>query len=407
MRPLQLFFFYTLLYSTTFFSLSAKAQQDAARPDLSADAVITAQVSPAISPLPSVVRESSGLIFFDGMYWTLNDSGNLPCLYTLDANDGHLLRTVCLAGISNIDWEELTQDQDHLYIGDFGNNRGTRKDLRIFKIYKKDIPAGDNATVSSFDTIMFSYANQEDFGKRTQQHNFDCEAMIAFNDSLFLFTKNWENQRTVLYAMPAQAGNYKLQPRGSFDAGGLITGAAMSTNQQTLALIGYVDYESFAWIFSGVQGSDFFSTPRVRINFPDLVFVQTEAICFVASDSVAFSCEESAEFPSIFGLNIDKLLADSPIEISGFQAGDIVIAGMPTVVSHKLEFDIVHLPQPEFTVELRSTRWKILFEETFVKENDANKLPITIKTKDLEPGIYFLRILSGDHHLVKKIIVQH
>lgn len=406
MMHLRVLCFYTLLYSTTFLGLPAMAQQDAANPDLFAGAVITAQVSPAISPLPSEVRESSGLIFFDGMYWTLNDSGNLPCLYALDASDGHLLRTVCLEGISNYDWEELTQDEEHLYIGDFGNNRGNRKNLRIFKINKKDIPAGDEVTISRFDTIQFSYANQTNFEKRTHQHNFDCEAMIAFNDSLFLFSKNWGDQHTVLYAMPARAGNYRLQPRNSFDAGGLITGAALSDDHQKIALIGYVDFESFAWYFTGFDGTDFFPATRVRINFPDLVFVQTEAICFVAPDSVVFSCEESAEFPSIFGLNIDKLLADSLMGISGFQSGEIILADLPPVVSRKLQFEVVHVPQPEFTVELRSTRWKILFEEKAVKENDAQKMPITIKTKDLEPGIYFLRILSGDHHLVKKIIIQ-
>jgi hypothetical protein len=407
MARLRKLFFYTLLYSTTFFGLSAMAQQDAATPDSSADAVITAQVSPAISPLPEDVRESSGLIFYDGMYWTLNDSGNLPCLYALDASDGSLLRTVCLEGISNYDWEELTQDEDHLYIGDFGNNRGNRKDLRIYKINKKDIPDGDDVTVSHFDTIMFSYANQTNFKKRSYQHNFDCEAMVALNDSLFLFTKNWENQRSVLYAMPALAGNYVLQPRGGFDAGGLITGAAISSDHKKLALIGYVDYESFAWIFSDVHGSDFFSAPRVRINFPDLVFVQTEAICFVAADSVVFSCEESAEFPSIFGLNIDRLLDFSTSAISGFQSGGIIISSLPTVVSDKLQFDILHLPTPEFTAELRSTRWEKLFEVSAVKENDDSKMPVTIITKELEPGIYFLRILSGDHHLVKKITVKH
>ncbi len=406
MTHLRFLCFYTILYSTTFFGLSAMAQQDVPNPDLSAEAVITAQVSPSISPLPEEVHESSGLIFFDGMYWTLNDSGNLPCLYALDVNDGHLLRTVCLEGIFNYDWEELTQDEGHLYVGDFGNNRGNRKDLRIYKINKKDIPAGDNVTVSRFDTIMFSYVNQTNFEKRTHQHNFDCEAMIAFNDSLFLFTKNWGDQRTVLYAMPARAGNYRLQPRGGFDAGGLITGAALSDDHQKIALIGYVDFESFAWYFTGFDGVDFFPSSRVRINFPDLVFVQTEAICFVAPDSVVFSCEESAEFPSIFGLNIEKLLADSLMGISGFQSGEIIIAGLSPLVSGKLQFDIVQLPQLEFTVELRSTRWKILFEETAVKENDARNFPMTIKTKKLEPGICFLRILSGDHHLVKKIIIQ-
>ena len=37
----------------------------------------------------------------------------------------------------NVDWEDITQDETHIYIADFGNNNGNRTDLKIYKILKQ------------------------------------------------------------------------------------------------------------------------------------------------------------------------------------------------------------------------------------------------------------------------------
>jgi hypothetical protein len=34
----------------------------------------------------------------------------------------------------NTDWEALTNDGNNFYIGDFGNNDGSRRDLTIYKV---------------------------------------------------------------------------------------------------------------------------------------------------------------------------------------------------------------------------------------------------------------------------------
>ncbi len=86
----------------------------------------------------------------------------------------------------------------YLYIGDFGNNAGSRTDLHILRIEKSSLLEG----MPAIDTIAFAYEDQTDFTPSNQNTAFDCEAFIAGTDSLFLFTKNWNNLSTVCYSVP-------------------------------------------------------------------------------------------------------------------------------------------------------------------------------------------------------------
>lgn len=87
---------------------------------------------------------------------------------------------------TNIDWEEISQDADFVYVGDFGNNHnGIRADLHILRITKESI-LSDHSVI---ETINFSYSNQTDFAPAGSNNtDFDCEAFIASNGSIFLFT---------------------------------------------------------------------------------------------------------------------------------------------------------------------------------------------------------------------------
>jgi hypothetical protein len=110
--------------------------------------------------LPNNVNETSGLLFFDGKIITHNDSGGEPNLYEIDSLTGSLLRTIAINNASNIDWEAITEDETHIYIGDIGNNSGNRQDLCIYKILKTDYEK--NTTVDA-EKISFSYEDQTDF----------------------------------------------------------------------------------------------------------------------------------------------------------------------------------------------------------------------------------------------------
>jgi hypothetical protein len=356
-----------------------------------------------LSPLSPIINENSGLIFWRNKLWTHNDSGGHPGIYAIDTSSGKVVQTIILKNAANIDWEDITQDEEFIYVGDFGNNRGNRTNLRIYKIGKNKIPLEGDAKIDHQGVITFSYSDQHDFSKRMNKHDFDCESMASFNDELILFSKNWKNQKTRVYHLPKESGTYLVDPYAEFDVEGLITGAAFSADQSHLVLIGYVDYESFMWLFWDYQGADFFGGKKLRIKFPELIFVQTEGICFTQDDQVLISCEESSEFPSLYQVQTELLKA---MALSGgqiFVSDDIVLSGMPPRVSGKIKVDILKLPNPEFSVELRNTRWVKLFEENAVMKNKQKKFGLTVKVRDLDNGLYFLKISSGEHSLIKKV----
>ena len=92
-----------------------------------------------------------------------------------------------LQSVENIDWEDLSKDYNHLYIGDFGNNLGNRVDLNIIKINITDFISSNNFEI---ENISFSYSDQTNFNNSIYNHNYDAEAIIATEYHLYIFTKN-------------------------------------------------------------------------------------------------------------------------------------------------------------------------------------------------------------------------
>ncbi|HFB99210.1 MAG TPA: T9SS C-terminal target domain-containing protein, partial [Phaeodactylibacter sp.] len=171
--------------------------------------------------LSDVVVESSGLVFFDNQLWTHNDGGNPDKIYQIDTLTGEVIKTVIIVYSDNEDWEDITQDETHLYIGDFGNNNGNRSNLRVYKILKSELASG----VANPELIQFSYADQTDFTPANNNNDYDCEAFFFYNDSLHLFTKNWIDNKTKHYVIPSSSGTYVANIRETLDVQGLVTGA--------------------------------------------------------------------------------------------------------------------------------------------------------------------------------------
>ena len=151
----------------------------------------------ALVSLPDQVNESSGIIFLNDRLISHNDSGGEPILYEIDTENGSLVRELVVKDASNVDWEDLTFDQQYIYIADIGNNNGDRKDLRIYRILLANYFQTTDNTLEA-DTINFSYEDQSDFDSNLQT-NFDGEAIISFEDSLYIFTKNWGDFHSNIY----------------------------------------------------------------------------------------------------------------------------------------------------------------------------------------------------------------
>lgn len=220
-----------------------------------------------------------------------NDSGNKPILYVFSPKDPEKVKTVKVLGVENNDWEELASDQDHVYIGDTGNNAGTRKNLMIYKVKKEDLLTKNEVTP---EIIRFVYKDQVfPTGKR---HNWDCEAFVCIGDSLYLFTKNRGDFRSNVCAIPNTPGKYEATILDTYDSQGLVTGAdfTMKGNKGELVLIGYVGkdkgYLPFVIHFSDFEGTDFFSGKSDRwVNDKNL---QTESIFFHSAEEVWITNEE-------------------------------------------------------------------------------------------------------------------
>ncbi len=126
--------------------------------------------------LSEALKETSGLIIWDGLVWSHNDHEDTR-LYGLDNTSAEIIRYIELLGIENRDWEEISQDESYIYVGDFGNNySGNRMDLHLLRIKKSSLNSGN----PDIDTIWFSYNNQVNLDPaESQRTDFDCEAFMS------------------------------------------------------------------------------------------------------------------------------------------------------------------------------------------------------------------------------------
>lgn len=236
----------------------------------------------AVSVLPDTsielaisLNESSGLLFWNNTLLTHNDNTD-TLLYAIDTASATILQTYPVSGVNNNDWEEISQDDNYLYIGDFGNNAyGNRTNLHILRISKASLLSGNPIA----DSINFVYENQTDFTPAaTNNTDFDCEAFIVTSDSIFLFSKQWLSHKTTLYALPKTPGSYTATLKDSFDVQGLITGATYLEQERIVALCGYSQtLQPFILICYDFQGNDFFGANKRKLGV-SLPQHQTEGI---------------------------------------------------------------------------------------------------------------------------------
>jgi len=245
-----------------------------------------------VSGLPEELMENSGMTEYGGLLWNINDGGDEAAIYGFSSKDTLLHQKIILREAFNTDWEDITQDDRHLYIGDFGNNLGDRHDLRIYIVNKRDLlPASDSIPVTGI--ISFSFQDQSDFTPAPNSTPWDCEAFVVTEDSLILFTKDWVSNQTSLYTLPAKAGTYAAKFRKRYNVSGLVTAAAYSSSRKELLLLGYENYIPFISVVPDFGLDNFSFTGIRRTDFPDLLGTQAEGITYSADGTVYVSCEQS------------------------------------------------------------------------------------------------------------------
>ena len=261
-----------------------------------------------LAPLEDTLSESSGLLAFGDEFMSHNDSGNANALYGFNPNTAKITDTFVLDTSTNTDWEDLAQDASHIYIGDIGNNNGTRKDLRIYKVAKEQLTAVDSQELL-VETISFSYALQNSFTPTPFRTNFDAEALVVVQGDLYVFTKNWGNQKTDIYKISTIPGVYEAEHIGTLDIAGFVTAADFDIESNSLVLIGYSLQSPFLVQMDAVHLQDIPNSnfERYELQVPLTFSKQLEAVCFFESYLYFTSEQNSDGAGGLFRLEISAL----------------------------------------------------------------------------------------------------
>lgn len=337
--------------------------------------------------LDSNLNETSGLINWNNSIWTHNDNSDLN-LYSIDTLNGSYLQSCMLAGVLNNDWEEISQDINFIYVGDFGNNQnGNRTNLKILRIIKTSILV--NAPI--IDTINFSYSDQNNFtatgGNNT---DFDCEAFIVSTDSIYLFTKQWLSNKTSLYALCKLPGTHVANLKSTFDVQGLITGAVYLESKNLIALCGYSNLlQPFTYLLYDFNGANYFGGNKRKIAIA-LPFHQVEGICSTNGLKYYFTNEYFSQPPIV--TNVQKLhVFDLSVYLLNYltseptheKINNYLIYPVPANDVLTIKTDKMHLPTNYFiTNELGG----IVLNGKLMSEHE------TISITNLKSGFYIVSI---------------
>jgi hypothetical protein len=352
----------------------------------------------SLSPINSIdldsnLKETSGLIQWNNKLWTINDSDDSH-IYGLDTLTGEILETIELLGVENTDWEAIEQDNENLYIGNFGNNaHGNRTDLSILKISKLSILSGN----PSIETIEFYYSDQSDFSAQDNNtSDYDCEAFIVSDDQIFLFTKQWNSLGTKVYSLPKTDGIYQAQYITEYQVDGLITDASLIVDQSIILLSGYSELlQPFVYLIYDFEQPQFFqgNKRKIQLNLP---FRQIEGISSIDGKKVFLSNEYFS--PNSLIEVQQQLHIGNLNELTGnylfidVDNSEATIQAQPNPTKDFLTIDISKFAKAKIKqIQVFNFQGKI--EKKINLKNNTN---VKLDVRGLKPGVYYINFIGTE-----------
>lgn len=359
----------------------------------------TTQAVKSKGSMASYANESSGLVFFNGAIWTHNDSGNPAKVFKTDTANGALLQTLSITNFPNNDWEDITADSNYLYIGDFGNNNGTRTDLKVLKIDKSQFLTSPLSVVNvTAQTINFSYSDQISYTSNSNT-NFDCESMISIGNNLYLFTKDRGDYQTRVYKLSKTPGTYTITPYTSYNTNGKITGADYNALKNEVVLIGYMssDKNSFLYFLNDFTGDMFFSGNKRRIEIGNSTNSwQTEGVTYAGQDSTELflSCETSYTPATLY---TTSKTTQAYVGIEEYETEKTKLFPNPCQ-------DYFELYSDSNIEEIKIMT--VTGETVYGQEIQNNKAIIKLENSNLVNGYYIISIKQRNNNSFQKLIIN-
>lgn len=218
--------------------------------------------------LPSQLQESSGLFCLEQDFISFNDSGGQSLLYRFDRN-GQINHQLQLS-VNNSDWEAISSDGEFLYLADTGNNAGQKQLLFIYKVPLKWLGLKQPYQPERLEIQLPAGSKLAPY-----QHDFDFEALVYHQDSLWLLSKSWDSQIPVRYKLDPKIKQQKLGKAMPFASPGfLVTDAVFDQSQQQWWLVGYPDPRKAIWAYLSNAGFQ----PQLARYDKNLLLLETKAL---------------------------------------------------------------------------------------------------------------------------------
>lgn len=256
-----------------------------------------------VCELPNETHESSGIIFFRGLLWTINDSGNSPVIYAIDTSSGKLVHEVELNGANNYDWESLTQDEEYIYIADNGNNASVRSEFTIYQIQKKLISALQKQTILPAAVLTYKMDELCLEAIDLTATEYDSEAILVAGDSFYVYTKEWTSGYCHAFSISKNKPYGLATLKGAVELGFAVTGVTF-TREGYIAFLGYANYHSYLHIVKASPNLLTIEEEIASFELTQLQGYQTEGITCV-DGTIFVSCENQGIKQALFRLDFD------------------------------------------------------------------------------------------------------
>ena len=254
-----------------------------------------------VTLLDNLVDESSGLVFLNNDLITFNDSGGSNSLFVIDAINGEVKRIIEITNATN----------NEPKVNPFSsiNSSNSESDFlpKFLNFNISDFLKETNSPKVNTSAVFKQFNALTD---KPYNSNFDAESLISYNDSLYVFTKNWADRKTNIYPLPKNSGTYITSKIDSIDVNGLITAAEYSDTSNTVTLLGYNSVSPFVIELTNFNNSNFSQglISKFPLVVPENSSIQTEGLTN-KNNSYYISAEDYLGNPQVlYQISKDSLL---------------------------------------------------------------------------------------------------
>ncbi len=247
------------------------------------------------------ITESSGLVNSRcnaNVFWTHNDSGGSEFIYAINEK-GERLGTWKVTGAKNNDWEDLATVKDKsgkcfLYIGDIGNNSGSKSQFTVYKVAEPKVTEADKKSskkkpskTETAEAIKFNYPETAPDAETLLVHPVTGEIYVL--------------SKPMLGASQVFKIGAKVENVGSVSVpaipNGFLTGGEISPDGKRIVICDYYAGYEILLPKNSKTFDDIWQQNVTKINLGERE--QGEAICYSADGKKIYATSEKKNSPMI------------------------------------------------------------------------------------------------------------